>query len=160
MSINSLIRDGEGSHRTAGVTNSNALKVTVVSQPVGDRIDGGDFGELTDRIVLYEQLTTESGVSDLDVDGSVTAVDFEIRASNSELKVISEIRLVFNDQQMSIGSSEGARFGTAAAAPGLPNGVDLFSTQAGIETRIFVTPVKQIVEFLNWSTSLVNETGA
>lgn len=160
MSIKSLIQDGEGTKRTAGVTDRHALKVTSVPQSLTERVEQGNFEDLLQTKLLYTTFKNSSDSENLNVNGSVTNQDFYIAAEENQLKSIYEVRFVLNDEQMALGSSEGRRFASAAASPGLTNGIQFFVTQGGVDTQIFATPVKQIYEFLHWSTDFINEVGA
>jgi len=160
MAIKNFIQDGEGTSITAGVTKDHALKVTNLAPSIENLYIDGDLGVLT-RTKIYSNYLRGPGESpDLNIDGSVTPVEFTIDAQTDRLISIYNIRFVLNSTQMSLGSAEGRRFASAAATPGLTNGLEFFIEQGGIVTDIFSAPVKQIADFLNYSDDFYNEAGA
>lgn len=163
MSIKNLIQDGEGTKRTAGVTTDHALKVTDTSYGQGPALidlaaDG--FKALLRKKTWASYFIDSGGSHELNIDGSVTPVDFKIRSQSDRLKTIQYVRFIMHDTQMSLGSSEGRRFASAASTPGLTNGVRFYVEQGGEETDLFLEPITQIAGFLNYAVDLVNEAGA
>lgn len=162
MAIKSYIQDGEGTSTTAGVTRDHELKVT--SRPISltDVYDGGsgDLSIYTRTKIFVSTLKNSSDSEDLNVDGSVTPVEFYIAAEPDKLKSIHHVRFVIHDTQTALGSSEGRRFCSAAASPGLTNGLEFYIEQGGITTHIFNNPVKNIASFLNFTDDYINEPGA
>lgn len=142
MSIEGHLSGGLSGY-SVDATSNNALRVTVVPTP-GKDIIKGDIQAVRTYIGL---LTDSSGSSDMAVDGSSTAVEFKASASTTEIRWISELRLVFNSTSMNIDNIESRRFGAAAAAPGLTNGLLLQSCQGGVCIDIFVSPVQTIADF-------------
>lgn len=163
MSIKNLIQDGEGTKRTAGVTSDHALKVTDVGGQYGpsliDMQDDG-FALLLRKKTYVSYFKDTAGSHELNIDGSSTPVEFSIASEVDKLKTIQYVRFIFHDTQMSLGASEGRRFASAAATPGLTNGLRFFVKQGGVETDLFLEPVKQIAIFMNYAVDLVNEAGA
>lgn len=98
-------------------------------------------------------LTTDAGATGMNVDGSSTAEEYHIRAnSNDDDTIISikSIRLVFHSENMIITNTQSRRFGPVTA-PGLTNGLKLTVAQAGVETEMFLSPVKVIGDFYRYA---------
>jgi hypothetical protein len=162
MSIKNLIQDGEGTKRTAGVTSDHALKVTDTSYGFGPALidlQAEGFQSLLRKKTWVSYFENSVGGHDLNIDGSVTPVTFKISSQEDRLKTIQYVRFIMHDTQMSLSGAEGSRFASAAAVPGLTNGVRFFIEQGGEELDLFLEPIKQIVQFMNYAVELVNEAG-
>lgn len=156
MTLRAKIADGEGSGKDAGVTKDHLLKTGSVPISASDLT----IEQLT-RLKFFSSFFAEDGGSeDLDVDGSVTPVEFAVGRVEGQVLHIQSIRFVFNDEQMNMGGGEARRFASAAAAPGLTNGLEMFVEQAGTNQDIFNTPVKQMADFWNYNTDFLNAVGA
>ncbi len=107
------------------------------------------------RVRLFSAfLTTAAGSQDMTVDGSTTAQLFRVTADTAadpKLRAIHSIRLTIHDSQMKIDSNEIRRFGSAAAAPGLTNGLKLSVSQGGTITELFADPVQSVSDFYRYS---------
>ena len=160
MSVKTLIQDGTGTSRQVCVTSDHALMVTSLPISITNLIEIDRLDVLT-RVRLYNALMKNSSDSpDMNVDGSITPVEFDISADADILKSLCAVRFVFNSTQMALGAAEGTRFAAAAASPGLTNGIRFYVEQSGHTTEIFHTPVKQIVNFLHYTDDYINEPGA
>lgn len=115
-------------------------------------------------------LTTAAGVTDFSVDGSSASVEFLLAADNSPaqtLRTIESVRLVFHSTNMQLTGNEARRFGPVTS-PGLPNGLKLTVCQRGVESEMFLTPVKVIGDFYRYAggptvginTAIVNDINA
>jgi len=93
----------------------------------------------------------------MNVDGSVTPVEFVVQASSSRTKWVTAVRLLLNGVYLEIDTNDFRRFGscTAGATP-LVNGVEMFADQGGIITHFFASPVQVIGEFLNYADDFTN----
>lgn len=99
---------------------------------------------------LQGLFTADDGTSSMNVDGSVTAIEFKVPAVEGEIRWVEEMRMVFHSTNMSITTQDSRRFGPVVA-PGLPNGVRLTVDQRGVETDYFTTPVQVIGEFYRYA---------
>jgi len=156
MSLKSRIVDGEGSGSEAGVTPDHLVKVGRVPVSARDLT----IDQLTRLQFFSAFLADEAGSQDIDVDGSTTPVEFFIERVEGQVLHIKSIRFVLNDEQMNMGGGEARRFASAAASPGLTNGVEMFVEQGGTTQSIFNTPVKQMADFWQYSTDFLSAVGA
>lgn len=68
-----------------------------------------------------------------------------------------------NSTNMEMGTNDFRRFGDAAIAPGLTNGVEFYFVQGGRKIDVFLEPVKNVGRFLDYAddfTNLVNAVSA
>lgn len=157
MPIRNHIEDGGGSGKLTDVTPREALKV----QPLPETAVGIPQKVLTALLVEREYLTDSAGSSNLNVDGSVTAVDFTIEAEPTLTKWITGFDVLFEDGNLDMASTEFRRFGDATAAnTPLTNGVLIFAEQSGIITNIAVDPITVMGDFFNYADSYVNLVNA
>lgn len=139
--IRTRLQDGDGGGRYAHVTNEGALLVaTTLSRGVGDRLQWSS-GYFLDA----------ASSSDIAVDGSSTEHRFCVTPTPSRHRFVSRLRLTMHDAQMRLDSNEVRRFASAAAAPGLTNGLRLELTQAGELFSLFLEPVKNILEYYRYA---------
>lgn len=156
MSVRSHIEDGSGTSALAKVTPNNALRVSAFP-PISAA--GLTPDELT-NVKFYQEFFADSvGATDMNVDGSVTAVDFEIRSELNLVKWISEFRINIESEQFEISTNDFRRFG-AVASPGLPNGIEIFTVQGGVRTDISSEPIQISGEFLNYADDFTNFVNA
>lgn len=147
MSVKAEIKDGAGSNRTAKITFDQALCTTQIKPDLLKT----DVAVLTRR-KLFSAFFENSGSRDLNVDGSVTPVKFVIESELNIVKVVKQIRVFLHDGNLDLNTSGNLRrFGSAATTPGLTNGVELFISQEGADTQIFLDPVQNIADFLHYS---------
>lgn len=137
MSVDAKIIGGP-TERAAVVGSDGALRVASLRPPAADRTRLNV--EQVKQLVAF--LKNSSGSQDMTVDGSTTTQDYYIEAERDRIKWIHEVRLVFHDSQMRIDNNEQRRFGSAAAAPGLTNGLRLRAEQGGVVTDYFTDPLK------------------
>lgn len=150
MPIRNHIEDGGGSGKLTDVTPREALKV----QPLPETAVGIPQKVLTALLVEREYLTNSAGSSNLNIDGSVTAVDFSIRAQSGITKWITGFDVLFEDGQLDMSTTEFRRFGDAAAT--LTNGILIFAEQSGVTTNIAVDPIQIMGDFFNYADGYIN----
>lgn len=158
MALKTYIVDGEGSSRVAGVTPNNELKVTV--SPYTSI--GRTITELTVQKQYNGFLVDSSGSSAMDVNGSVTNQEFALTPPTGRVLYINSIRILLNGTSLEINTNDFRRFGMAAVAPGLTNGLLVYVVQGDVQTNLFVDPIKTIGQFLDYATdftNLVNSVG-
>lgn len=154
MPIRNHIEDGGGTGRLADVTLRDAIKV----QPLPETAVGIPAKVLSALLLEREYLTNAAGSSSLNVDGSVTAVDFSVRADPEVTKWITGFVVLFEDGQLDMSTTEFRRFGDAAAT--LTNGLLIFAEQSGVTTNIAVDPIQIMGDFFNYADSYVNLVNA
>lgn len=154
MPIRNHIEDGGGTGRLTDVTARDALKV----QTMPETAVGIPQRVLTALLVEREYLTNAAGSSNLNVNGSVTAVDFSVRAETGVTKWITGFDVLFEDGQMDMSTTEFRRFADAAAT--LTNGILIFAEQSGVTTNIAVDPIQVMGDFFNYADSYVNLVNA
>lgn len=152
MSIGTIIRDGTGTRYTAHVTRDHALKVSPVTINTLDQT----IGELTLKKQYRDWLRTSGGSENMNVDGSATPVLFEETAEPGKVKWITAWRLVMHNTYMELDTNDFRRFGTAATAPGLTNGIEFYFEQSGRHIDVFLESVKTIGDFMQYSDDYVN----
>lgn len=150
MPIRNHIEDGGGSGKLTDVTPREALKV----QPLPETAVGIPQKVLTALLVEREYLTNSAGSSNLNIDGSVTAVDFSIRAEPELTKWITGFDVLFEDGQLDMSTTEFRRFGDAAVT--LTNGILIFAEQSGVTTNIAVDPIQIMGDFFNYADGYIN----
>jgi hypothetical protein len=114
---------------------------------------------LTAKKVLRASFTSDADSIEMNVDGSTTPVVFKIAASSDRVKWVSGIRLVLHDANMNMSGIEFRRFASVTSGA-LTNGVDLFVSQGGVETSLFVSPVVRMGDFYDYSDAELNEVDA
>lgn len=154
MPIRNHIEDGGGTGRLTDVTARDALKV----QTMPETAVGIPQRVLTALLVEREYLTNAAGSSNLNVNGSVTAVDFSVRAETGVTKWITGFDVLFEDGQMDMSTTEFRRFADAAVT--LTNGILIFAEQSGVTTNIAVDPIQVMGDFFNYADSYVNLVNA
>jgi hypothetical protein len=147
-----------GSGRSAQVTEGRALKVTTV-QPSARELSPAELARFQ-YFSLYFSRRDAPTDFDLNVDGSVTPVDFRVQRQPEQVLYIKRVRFVFHDEQMDISGGEARRFASAAAPPGLTNGIEFFTDQVGERVDIFNEPVKQMADFWQYADDFTAVTGA
>lgn len=153
MSTPIVIKDGTGTNVKTSVTSENALRVSVV-QPPGKEID---VNILTRHKLLRDFLKNSTNSKDLNVNGSVTNQVFSFSSSLNYIKYITSMRIILNDGNLDMSTAgQVQRFGDAAGAPGLTNGLLFDITQSGNITNLFIDPIKNIGDFLNYSDDFTN----
>lgn len=155
MSLRSRIVDGLGSAREASVTPNNALLVQVLP----DTSKGVPPADLTNLRLLQEFFVDSLGSSDQRINGSVTPVEFSVRASASLTKWITGFRVIIEADGFELGTADFRDYG-ATVSPGLPNGIQIEAVQSGITTTIAPDPIKTAGDYLNYGNRYINFTNA
>lgn len=151
--------DGTGTRQGAQITKDHALKVSVVEMSVADQ----SIEDLTVKKQYRAWLSTSAGSEDMNVDASTTPVLFQELAESGKVKWIKSWRLIMHDTYMELNTNDFRRFGTAATAPGLTNGIEFYFVQAGRTIDVFLENVLNIGDFLKYAdgyTNLVNAVSA
>lgn len=147
-----MITDGVGQGQEVRVID-NSLQVVNVeasSTSVG-------FAQLTRLKAFRQFFTTSGGSKEMDVDGSVTPVDFSIASVAAKTLWVERVRFILNGNSFELDTNDAKRFGAATAGGGsLTNGIRFFIEQEGVTTEIFAEPVKQTIDFLNYSDGFTN----
>ena len=146
------LKDGEGTARVAGVTETHALKVAVVEQSAL----AISVSELT-RYKQFRGFLTNGGSEDMTVDGSSTPQVFEQAAEEERVIWVTAVRLLFNGSNMEMDTNDFRRFGDATASnTPLTNGVELFITQSGVETALYASAVTRMGDFYDYADDSLN----
>ena len=158
MALKTYIADGEGTGRIAGVTPNNELKVTVSPYT--------SVGRTTTELTVQKQyngfLVDSTNSADMDVDGSSVSVEFSLVPPTGRVLYVNSFRILMNGTSLEINTNDFRRFGMAAVAPGLTNGVLVYVIQGDVTTNLFIDPIKTIGQFLDYATdftNLVNSVG-
>lgn len=157
MSVKTEIIDGKGRGRSSEVTPSGALLVNAQTETAR----GIDPETIANQLVLSERFVNESGSSEQAVDGSVTPVEFAIRAEQSVTKWVKGFRLIIIGPNLDISTNQLRRYG--ATGGGLTNGIQIESFQSGETASITAAPVSTIADYFLYQddfTSLVNSISA
>jgi len=156
MALPTYIQD-PATGRRLGVNSEGNLQVAVVSQPAADVSD-----ETLERQKLYRGFFEDStGSSDLNVDGSVTPVEFTISAVSGATRWVTGVRLLFNGTNLEMDTNDFRRFGTATAGGSpLTNGVEFFVVQGGLITNFFVNPIVYMGDFFDFADGYLNLTNS
>lgn len=155
MSVKSLIQDGQGTDRLASVTAQNALLVQVVPQTS----KGVPPEDLSNLRLLREFFVDSSGSSSHRVNGSVTPVEFAVRASQTATKWLTGFRIIIEADGFEIATADFRDYG-ALLSPGLTNGIQIEAIQSGITTSISSLPIKTAGDYLIYADSFTNFVNA
>lgn len=153
MSVKTEIIDGKGRGRSAEVTPGGTLLVT----PQTETARGVDAETIANQLVLSERFVDESGSFEQVVDGSVTPVEFAIRAEQGFTKWVRGFRLIIIGPNLDISTNQLQRYG--ATSGGLTNGIQIESFQSGETASVTAAPVLTIADYFLYQddfTSLVN----
>lgn len=154
MSVKTEIIDGKGRGRSAEVTPAGTLLVV----PQTETARGIDAETIANQLVLSERFTDSAGAFEQVVDGSVTPVEFAIRAEQGFTKWIRGFRLVIIGPNLDINSNQLRRYG--ALAGGLTNGIEIESFQSGETANIAATPIQTIADYFLYQDDFTSLTGA
>jgi len=157
MAFPTNIEDGTGSRKRAKVTKDHALRVTTFD---ADGFETPDAA-LT-RFKLYRTFLKDSaGSKNLNVNGSVTPVEFTATSEPGKILYVLQARVILNGTYFEMNTNDFRRFGAATAGGGsLTNGITFKAIQGGIETLLFAEPVKQSGDFFNYQDDFVNLVNA
>ena len=152
MSVKAKIVGGIGRGIAAGVTPDHALMIEQMPSRQAD-LDP----QLLNSKKLYREWFSQAGfIFNMNVTGTLSApYKFTIDSKTDRLVTISAMRVIFESQLMAMNTAEIRRFGPASTAD-LPNGLRLYAYQAGIQTNIFLDPVRTLADFLYYSSSYQN----
>lgn len=154
MSVKTRLTDGLGSAREASITPQNALLVQVLPE-TSKGIPSSDLSTLR---VLQEFFVDSLGSSDQRVNGSVTPVEFSVRAASALTKWLTGFIVVIEADGFELGTSDFREYGTVVA--GLTNGIQIEAFQGGITTLISPEPIRTAGDYLNYGDSFINFTNA
>lgn len=145
MSQPTRIICGRGASHAALVTEDGALLVGQQPRAIRDT----PLGQLTRTKVYRAFLTNSAGSSDLTVSGSLaTPLEFFVGAQADRSIMVNGVRFVFHGDLMDMtAGSQVRRFGDAAAAPGLANGLLMQALQGGVTTDLFPGAVQSMADF-------------
>lgn len=153
------IKDATGSEYGAKITSDHALLTTSV-----DRDSFETEPAILTRYKLFRGFLTNGTNKDLNVNGSVTPVNFSVTSVSGKVLYISQLRVVLKDTYLELDTQDFRRFGTATAGTTpLTNGLTLIAKQGGENTLLFAEPVKTIGQFLDYAddfTNLKNSVGS
>ena len=94
---------------------------------------------------------------DMNVDGSGTPVEFELKPIPGQLIVAEGLRIIFQGSSLDINrDQEIRRFGPAGSPMGLTNGLSIEAIQDEIPVDFFPTGFKSMWEFFNFVDSFVS----
>lgn len=159
MPVNFMIKDGTGTDVTAEVNDEHALKVYLADQSISISNINELIPDLTRQKQYRDWLRTSAGAYEMNVNGSSTPILFEETAEANKVKWITSWRLIMNGTYLEINTNDFRRFGAAATAPGLTNGMQFYFVQGGRTINVFLENVKKIGDFLDYAdgyTNLVN----
>jgi hypothetical protein len=154
MPVKTEIIDGKGRGRSAEVTPAGTLLVV----PQTETARGIDAETIANQLVLSERFTDSTGAFEQVVDGSVTPVEFAIRAEQGFTKWVRGFRLVIIGPNLDINSNQLRRYG--AATTGLTNGIEIESFQSGETADIAATPIQTIADYFLYQDDFTSLTGA
>lgn len=143
MTVKSHIISGSGKRVAATVNDDRALLTTSI--PL--RLSSLPAELLTAQKVLFAQMVDTAGSPNMNVNGAVTNQSFFVPSQADRTYVVHSFRIVLNDVQMTIASNESRRFGSIAL---LTNGITFSVTQGGTTTNLFIDPILNIGDFLNY----------
>ena len=152
--MKSEILDGKGRGRSAEVTPSGTLLVT----PQTETARGVEPETIANQLVLSEQFTDSSGSPEQAVDGSVTPVEFAIRAEQGFTKWVRGFRLIIIGPNLDISTNQLRRYG--AAGGGLTNGIQIETFQSGETANITANPVLTIADYFLYQNDFTSLVGA
>lgn len=155
MSVKTKIVSSQGKGWGCGVTRDHALRVEVMPTRRANIPS-----ELLTASKLYrEWFTTAAGAADMNVLGSLsTPVKYVVDSKSDRCLMVNQMRLLLDSGTMQVtgGSAEVRRFGAAAVAPGLANGLTLNVIQEGVVTPVFLDPVKNVGDFFAYTDTYLN----
>lgn len=152
MTISTKITDGGGSGREAYVTENYALKV----QNVPETSKGLPPEDLA-NIRLYRDFLKSGGSPDMNVNGSVTPVEFSISSQLNRTVWITGVRFILEDVSLEMNTQDFRRFGTATVAGvGLTNGILFSTTQSGETIELVAEPIQFVGDFFSYADSYLN----
>ena len=157
MSLPIEIKDGVGDGFSAKVNSQHALLVTNVN-PVGSE----SIDQITRYKVWYDYFKDIANSQNQAVDGSTTPVSFKIQPEDDRIKFITDLRMVINGTGCEIETNDFRDY-SASYTAGLTNGIELNIVQSGVETALFIEPIKTIGDYLNYAdtyTNIVNSISA
>lgn len=154
MSVKTEIIDGKGRGRSAEVTPGGTLLVT----PQTETARGIDPETIANQLVLSERFVDESGSFEQVVDGSVTPVEFAIRAEQGFTKWVRGFRLVIIGPNLDISTNQLRRYGATGA--GLTNGIQIESFQSGETASVTAAPVLTIADYFLYQDDFLSLVSA
>ena len=157
MSAKVEIKDGTGSSALAQVAaSSNAL----LTQRLPETAKGLEPSLIANLRELSAFFVDTTGSAAQNVDGSVTPVEFSISASPEKTKWVVGFRLIIEGASLTFASNDFRRYGAAATAPGLTNGVLIQTEQQGAVVNISAEPINILGDYLDYAQGFTNFTNA
>ena len=156
MSLPAMIEDGGGKrYRLRVMPDGSILTSSSTSSSKGKTAT-----ELTFKKQFRGFLVNSAGGDSLAVDGSTTPVEFSLTQQVGKVLFITNIRIVLHSTYMELQTNDFRRFGTAAVAPGLTNGILLYVEQSGVQTNLFIDPIQTIGDFMDYADDFTNFVNA
>lgn len=150
--LKSQLIDGKGSGRHVEVTENFALKV----QTISETSRGTSPADIANLRLLREYLTSGAAF-EMNVNGSVTPVEYTITSTAGKTRWITGMRFLLEDASMELNTADFRRFGTATlAGVGLTNGIQVETLQSGETTSIANEPIRFLGDFLRYADSFTN----
>lgn len=157
MAIKNFIEDGLGTGKTAQVTPNNAVLV----QLTPDTSIGLTNEALTSIRLLREYFVQPANGRNMNVDASVSSIDFEVKAEIGFTKWITGFTLIMEDTNLEMNTADFRRFGSATTGgSALPNGIRIFTVQSGETVDITIEPVTTTGDFFRYSDDYINFTNS
>lgn len=159
MTIKTHLADGTGTARTVQVLPNNALKV----QTVPDSSQGIQPESLA-NLRLFRGFLENVGSNDMNVDGSVTEVEFKVESGLNVNIWVTGVRFIFEGINLEMNTNNFRRFGNATTTgTPLTNGLLFQTTQSGETVGLFAEPVVYMGDFFTYADdylNLINSVGS
>lgn len=157
MSLPVIIRSGTGAIRDAHVTEEHAL---LVASQATDGFELSD-SSLTRYKLFRTFLKNSAGSIEMNINGSVTPMEFTVTSEPGKILYISIMRFIINGTYFEMNTQDFRRFGAATVGGGsLTNGITLVAFQGGVQTSLFAYPIRQSGDFFDYADDFINLTNA
>lgn len=152
MTIKTHLADGTGTARTVQILPNNALKV----QTVPDSSQGIPPESLA-NLRLFRGFLENAGSNDMNVDGSVTQVEFSVESGLNVNVWVTGVRFLFEGSNLEMSTNNFRRFGNATSPNNaLTNGILFQTTQSGETVDLFAEPVGFMGDFFTYADDYLN----
>lgn len=147
------IKDGAGSGSLVRITSENLLKTTQVPSASRDWTDE----ELLRWKILRSPFSVAGDLDDISlaVDASSATKIVNFQAVPGRVIFVKSVRFVLKGTLLEIDTNNARGFGSGNTN-GLANGVEFVVRQSGEEFKIFATPVKELIGFLDSSVEFTS----